>query len=377
MESMGRLMSYKNLFSDVYNGKKVFVTGHTGFKGSWLTQWLIDLGAEVAGYSLYVPSEPSLYELLELKNKLKMDIRSDILEFQVLENALQEFQPDIIFHLAAQPIVSQSFINPRNTFQTNLMGMVNLIEALRKIKSVRAGVFITSDKCYENVEWEYGYKESDKLGGKDPYSASKACAEIAFSSYVRSFFNEKDVFFSTVRAGNVIGGGDWAKDRIVPDCMVSWSQNKKVSIRNPFSTRPWQHVLEPLAGYLLLGANLLNQKSGLHGESFNFGPAPDANYSVESLIDLLKIGWESNEISVETNVHFENMKEAGLLKLCCDKVLSKLNWTPSLTFSETASFTSQWYHHYYKKDKNIIELTKDQIHNYCEISFNRKKIWTK
>jgi CDP-glucose 4,6-dehydratase len=368
-------MTSQKLFSEVYKGKKVFITGHTGFKGAWITQWLLDLGAEIAGYSLYLPSEPSLFELLNLKNKIKIDYREDILNYNILLNSLEKFQPDFVFHLAAQSIVSESYLNPRFTFQTNLMGMVNILDALKNVPSVKAGVFITSDKCYENVEWEYGYKETDKLGGKDPYSASKACAEIAFSSYVRSFFNLSDSFFATTRAGNVIGGGDWAKDRIVPDCMDAWSRNSVVSIRNPMSTRPWQHVLEPLSGYLWLGANLLLRKENLHGESFNFGPTPETNYSVEVLISLLRKGWETSIIGVEKSNIFENIKEAGLLKLCCDKALSKLNWTPTLCFNETAEMTTDWYQNYYKCKGNIEEYTSQQIRKYSDISFERKKAW--
>ncbi|BBH54060.1 CDP-glucose 4,6-dehydratase [Fluviispira sanaruensis] len=374
------MLIYNNLFLNTYKDKKVFVTGHTGFKGAWLTQWLLELGADVAGYSLYIPSQPSLYEILNLKEKIKIDFQADILEYNVLKSALNEFQPDIVFHLAAQPIVSESYNHPRNTFQVNLMGMVNILDAILAIPSVRAGVFITSDKCYDNVEWEFGYRESDKLGGKDPYSASKACAEIAFSSYVRSFYNSSDLnipFFSTTRAGNVIGGGDWAKDRIVPDCMRAWSQLRSVSIRNPNSTRPWQHVLEPLSGYLWLGANLFSKKEGTHGEAFNFGPSSEVNYFVEVLINLLQRDWENASLETVKSDHSMNLKEASLLKLCCDKAYNRLGWLPTLSFNETALFTSSWYKNYYSNQYNIEEFTKKQIEQYCEISSERKRIWTR
>ena len=366
-----------NLFQDIYRGKKVFVTGHTGFKGAWLTQWLLDLGADVCGYSSYIPSQPSLFEILNISSQIT-DHRADIMDYQNLKNAMTEFQPDIIFHLAAQPIVSESFRDPRNTFLVNAMGTINIIDCIRNISSVKAGVFITSDKCYENVEWEYGYRENDRLGGKDPYSASKACAEIAFSSYVRSFFQNSPVYLTSTRAGNVIGGGDWAKDRIVPDCMRAWSQKSDVSIRNPYSTRPWQHVLEPLGGYLLLGSELLQKKENLHGESFNFGPAPEVSYSVEKLISLLKVEWKNGFTTSPENFQaMKNMKEAGLLKLCCDKASSRLNWTPSLSFEETANYTSLWYKKYYEGKEDILNFTRKQISDYSFLSAERKKVWSK
>ncbi len=367
-------MDSKKLFHDSYKNKRVFVTGHTGFKGAWLTQWLLELGAKVAGYSLYVPSKPSLFEILELSNQIT-DFRADITDFNSLQNAVQEFQPEVIFHLAAQPIVSESYNHPQKTFFVNLMGMVNVLESLRHIKSIQAGVFITSDKCYENVEWEYGYRESDKLGGKDPYSASKACAEIAFSSYVRSFFSNTQAYFSTTRAGNVIGGGDWAKDRIVPDCMQAWSQNEDVFIRNPYATRPWQHVLEPLSGYLHLGSQLLQKQENLHGEAFNFGPSAEANYSVESLIQLIVKEWGNLSYKSDISNVFKNMKEAGLLKLSCDKSLKYLSWTPTLSFEETAHFTSLWYKNFYSNKINMKEYTKNQLNEYSNLSNERQKIW--
>lgn len=273
------------MFGEIYKGKRVFVSGHTGFKGSWLCLWLKKLGAEVRGFSSYVPSEPSHYNVIKL-NELLSETEGDIRNFNTVLNAFEEFQPEIVFHLAAQAIVRTAYEEAKLTFDTNLGGTVNLLDAIRKTPSVQTAVFITSDKVYENLEWEFGYRESDLLGGKDPYSASKACAEIAFSAYMRSYFSqaESKVYLTTARAGNVIGGGDWARDRIIPDCVRSWSRNEASSIRSPHATRPWQHVLEPISGYLWLGALLHKRTQNLSGVPFNFGPKAEINKSVQDLI---------------------------------------------------------------------------------------------
>ncbi|MBX9702688.1 MAG: CDP-glucose 4,6-dehydratase [Silvanigrellaceae bacterium] len=363
------------LFNGIYKNKKVFVTGHTGFKGSWLVTWLCELGAEVAGFSNEVPTNPSLYETLNLEKKIK-DFRADIRDNYILKKNLNDFQPEVIFHLAAQPIVSDSFKNPVKTFEVNLMGMVNLLECMRELPKLQAAVLITSDKCYENVEWEYGYREDDRLGGKDPYSASKAAAEIAFGAYVSSFFKTSSISLSTARAGNVIGGGDWAQDRIVPDCMRAWSQQKPVSIRNPHSTRPWQHVLEPLSGYLQLGAQLITNPQNLNHDAFNFGPNHEVNVSVIELLEKLKKHWENVEINTVLNTEFA-LKEAGLLKLNCDKALARLNWLPTLTLDETTDFTSYWYKTYYNNPNEIKEITKNQIAQYAQKALERKRAWIK
>ncbi len=329
------------VFHGAYQGRKVFVTGHTGFKGSWLAAWLLELGAEVTGYSLYVPSEPSHFEALGLKGRVK-SLEGDILNSTQLAAAVKESGAEIFFHLAAQPIVSESFAKPKLTFETNAIGTLNVMEAARSTSALKALVMITSDKCYENVEWEYGFRENDRLGGKDPYSASKACAEVIVSSYWRSFFEGHAGMarVATARAGNVIGGGDWAKDRIVPDCVRAWAKNGSAVLRNPRSTRPWQHVLEPLSGYLALGAGLYRDQVGLSGEAFNFGPGADVTQSVEVLVqDMAKIWlgrqWTKNE-------PVASMKEASLLKLCCDKALARLKWLPTLTFDETVEYTANW-----------------------------------
>ncbi|WP_158999103.1 CDP-glucose 4,6-dehydratase [Pigmentibacter ruber] len=360
-------------FQNIYKNKKVFITGHTGFKGSWLTQWLLNLGAEVAGYSLYIPSEPSLYEILDLNSKIK-NYKDDIRNFDSLLHTIKEFNPDIIFHLAAQPIVMQSYLDPKNNFDVNVMGMVNILEAIRVCKSIQAAVLITSDKCYENVEWEYGYRETDRLGGKDPYSASKACAEIVFSSYARSFFQDHETYLATARAGNVIGGGDWAADRIIPDAMRAWSKGLSLKIRNPHATRPWQHVLEPLSGYLMLGAKLLTKTSHLHGESFNFGPPQEANHSVEYLLNILEEKWKSLPTKIENKNN--TLGEASLLKLCCDKALNRLKWKPNLSFEETLVFTNDWYLNYYNnQETDYTKQTIKQIEEYTRLALQRNLTW--
>lgn len=276
----------KRPFGDVYKNKRVFITGHTGFKGSWLSLWLLGLGAEVAGYSVDIPTKPSNFEALNLRKKIK-HIKGDVRNLHSLKKAVDDFSPDIVFHLAAQALARRSYDMPQDTFHINLGGTVNLLECLRQSGSVKAAVIITSDKCYQNVEKRQGYREDDILGGGDPYSASKACAEIATKAYIRSFFNgENSVKIATARAGNVIGGGDWAEDRIIPDCVRALSKGETVMIRNPEATRPWQHVLEPLCGYLYLGQYLLEKPKNVSGEAFNFGPDEKIVKSVREVMEL-------------------------------------------------------------------------------------------
>ena len=244
---MEEMVEMDELFLKNYQGKRVLVTGHTGFKGSWLSMWLLELEAKVAGFSKYIPTEPSAFEVMDLPSRLQ-DFRGDVRNIEELRNIFREFRPQVVFHLAAQPLVRDSYQEPKLTFETNVLGTINVLECIRESSIVEAAVIITSDKCYENVNWEWGYREVDRLGGEDPYSASKACAELAFRTYAYSFFNRgKDAWLATARAGNVIGGGDWAKDRIVPDCMKAWYSREVPVIRKPEATRPWQHVLEPLS----------------------------------------------------------------------------------------------------------------------------------
>lgn len=351
------------LFSGVYKGKTVLVTGNTGFKGSWLSVWLHCLGANVVGYSAYLPSRPCNFLASGMPSKIK-HFWGDVRDFNAMRKVFSAYKPDFVFHLAAQPIVRKSFLEPKLTFETNVLGTVNILECIRKCSSVRSAVIITSDKCYRNMEWERGYKEGDILGGDDPYSASKACAELAVNSYIKSFFGNKisGCRIATARAGNVIGGGDWAKDRIMPDCVRSWSKKKTVLIRNPYSTRPWQHVLEPLSGYLYLGALLLTRPE-LNGEPFNFGPKPGIDESVKDLIGIFGKHFGFDKWRLDKNAHLA--KESKLLKLNCEKARKRLKWNACLSFEESIILTSLWYRQYYRKRaKDMFSFSVDQIKSY-------------
>lgn len=346
-----------------YKGKKVFITGHTGFKGAWLTQWLLSLGAEVTGYSKDIPTNPSLFETLGLAKVIK-DVRADIRDQETLERSIKEASPDIIFHLAAQPLVRLSYDNPLETFQENTFGTAQVLEAVRRHGKIPALVVITTDKVYENLGWEFGYRETDALGGHDPYSASKAAAEIIFSSYCRSFFSHGTRMCSA-RAGNVIGGGDWALDRLVPDCIRAWGDGRQVELRNSASTRPWEHVLEPLGGYLLLGYRLLNRPEGVHGEAFNFGPAGETNRSVVQLVEDMSEAWPGSDYRM-LPVTGSEKKEATVLRLTCDKAANRLHWAGQLEYSETVEWTVEWYRRYVKKEAGLREFTLGQIQAYGE-----------
>jgi CDP-glucose 4,6-dehydratase len=363
------------MFNQSYNNRRVLVTGHTGFKGSWLSLWLTQCGAKVAGYSIEIPSEPSHFKSLQLdKTLLARDFRGDIRDYASFKAAVDEFKPEVIFHLAAEAVVRTCYNDPKRAFETNLGGTLNVLEAVRHSPSVKAVVLITSDKCYENVEWEHGYRENDRLGGKDPYSASKACAELAFYAYFNSYFKDHpEVALATGRAGNVVGGGDWTLDRIVPDCIRAWSKNESVVIRNPHSTRPWQHVLEPLSGYLWLGAKLLAGDRRVNGESFNFGPSYSKDYSVLHLIQEMQKHWIGTEYLIVTNGN-DAKKEASLLKLSCDKAQARLGWEAVLDFQTTAAFTSDWYRAF-NRNKNVIDLSLKQIAHYEDIAQTKGRPW--
>jgi len=348
-----------------YKNKSVVVTGHTGFKGSWLTAWLKQMGANVTGVALDPPTNPNHYESANLLEGV-IDNRLDIRDLIDVKKVVINAKPDFLFHLAAQPIVGVSYDDPVDTWTTNVLGTINVLEALKGLNHNCSAVIITSDKCYDNVEWEWGYRENDVLGGPDPYSASKGAAEIAIRSYVKSFFSSKEnsIRIASARAGNVIGGGDWAANRIVPDCVQSWSRNETVELRNPHSTRPWQHVLEPLGGYLTLGA-VLSQNDCLHGEAFNFGPQAQQNHSVLELVKQMSRSW--NSVSwAECEPQPSSFYESGLLKLNCDKALHFLKWRAVLDFEETVALTADWYRAFYDSPENISELTNIQISNYAE-----------
>lgn len=370
-------MEQKIVFGDIYRNKKVLVTGNTGFKGSWLCTWLISLGADVFGISNAIPTNPSMFEELGLADKMKHYF-ADVRDLVEMRKIINEIEPDFLFHLAAQPIVSLSYSEPVDTIATNVMGTTNVLEVLRNYTKPCTAIIITSDKCYDNVEWIYGYKETDAVGGKDIYSGSKGAAELIFKCYYHSFFKKQGfVQVASARAGNVIGGGDWALDRIIPDCMRSWSEGKVVEIRSPKATRPWQHVLEPLSGYLQLGERLYRDHS-LNGESFNFGPKPEYNHSVQEILEDMSVRW-----------HFENSKdayqitgdikfyEAGLLKLNCDKALFHFQWKPTLDYNTLIEYTSDWYYEFYKNKENMFSYTKAQIDGYENLASKAHLAWTK
>ena len=362
---------------NIFKGKKVLISGHTGFKGTWLSLWLKNLGANVSGISIGAPSEPSCSSASNLMDYVD-DHHLDIRDAESLRTLVKKIQPDFVFHMAAQALVGSSYENPLQTFETNALGSANVLDALRLINKPVIAVMITSDKAYENVEWLWGYRETDRLGGKDPYSASKAMAELSIYSYIQSYFNSKssNVRVGIARAGNVIGGGDWASDRLIPDCMRSWSKNEIVDIRNPQSTRPWQHVLEPLSGYLLLGADLY-ENNRLHGEAYNFGPSDNLSYPVSSLIEELGKYWD-NVKWADTSDEKEHLHEAGLLKLNCDKALFDLNWRAVLKFEETVKMTAEWYKIFYQNDhKSMHDFTISQINNYTNLAKLRSIEWAK
>ena len=349
------------MFNNIYKNRKVFITGHTGFKGSWLSLWLTKLGAEVCGYSLAPNTQPSMYNELNIESKISKSYIADILDEISLEKAIQDFEPEIIFHLAAQPLVRLSYQEPVLTYKTNIIGTLNLLEAARKSTSVKAFVNVTTDKCYENKESTIGYKEDDAMGGYDMYSSSKGCVELLSSSYRRSFL--KDGFaLATARAGNVIGGGDWALDRLVPDCIKAINNNIDIEIRNPQSIRPWQHVLEPLSGYLLLGQKLL-EEGEKYSQGFNFGP------SNESVVKVSEIAQKVVEIYGKGTVKVgesSSLHEANLLMLNIDKAKQVLSWTPSYNIEQALKTTVEWYKHFYEKNVDMYNYTLEQINNYEE-----------
>ena len=365
------------MFKNIYQDKKVLVTGHTGFKGSWLTTWLLKLGANVVGISKDIPTNPSMFEKLGLEGKIK-HFSEDIRDLSRVTEIISSQKPDFLFHLAAQPIVSTSYSDPIETISSNVMGTANILEALKVSNHKCTAIIITSDKAYDNVEQVWGYKEDDKMGGKDIYSGSKGAAELIIKSYYHSFLKAEtcNVKLAIGRAGNVIGGGDWAKDRIVVDCMRAWSDSKVVEIRAPKATRPWQHVLEPLSGYLNLGAELYNNAS-LHGEAFNFGPRAEQNHTVEELLIDLSKYWDFKNIGdaykVTGDIPFH---EAGLLKLNCDKALFHLKWQASLDYKDTIRFTSEWYYEFYKTNQSILDKTLAQITEYGHLAKQKGLKWT-
>jgi len=351
------------VFDNIYQNKNVLVTGHTGFKGSWLSLWLSEMGANVLGYALKPDTTPNHFSLINV------DIESNIYDIrnkEKLNDIFTRFQPEIVFHLAAQSLVRRSYNNPSITYETNVMGTVNVLEACRMTDSVKAIIIITSDKCYKNREWVWGYRENDPLGGYDPYSASKACAEIVTNSYLNSFFNIKkygithNAIVASVRAGNVIGGGDWAENRLIPDIMKAVVKNEEVIIKNPRAIRPWQHVLEPLGGYLLLGQKLLEGKKDFTG-AWNFAPGDDGTISVLEIVKNIKKIW--NKIKYKTETNFSDLHEANMLKLDSSKAHIKLNWKNVWNSGTTLIKTAEWYRAFYEQNK---VLTHEHLWEYLK-----------
>lgn len=350
------------MYNEIYKNKKVFITGHTGFKGSWLAIWLTQLGAKVCGYSLEPNTKPSMFNELNISGKIEKSVIGDILDTEKLEKTMREFKPDIIFHLAAQPLVRLSYSEPVLTYQTNVIGTLNVLEAARKTPSVKAFVNVTTDKCYENKEVKRGYKEDDPMGGYDMYSSSKGCVEIMSSSYRRSFLQKENTYaMATARAGNVIGGGDWALDRLIPDCIRGINKGIDIEIRNPIAVRPWQHVLEPLSGYLLLGEKLLTDGKK-YADGFNFGP------NEESILTVAEVAKQLTEIYGKGKVVIGEkspLHEAGLLMLNIEKAKKVLGWQPAYTANEALQKTVEWYRHFYNKDIDMYEFTCRQIDEYA------------
>ncbi len=345
---------------DFYARKRVLVTGHTGFKGGWLVTWLKMMGASVAGLALAPEQTPSFFSEARIANGM-LSVIGDIRDRKAVDDVCQGFQPEIVFHNAAQPLVRRSYADPITTYETNVMGTIRVLEGIRGCKSVRAVVVVTTDKCYENVESLWPYRETDRLGGFDPYSSSKACAEMVVSAYRHSFFSSGMPLVATVRAGNVIGGGDWAEDRIVPDIVRGIAGKKPILIRNPASTRPWQHVLEPLRGYLMLGKALAEGRSDC-ATAWNFGPNHDG-IPVHQLATLLVSVWGQGEIVLA--VSDANTPEAKNLRLDSSRAQAILKWHPLLSFEEAVNLTAWWYRTYLANPSCADELTRDQILSYC------------
>ena len=352
-------INFKKVLS-IYRDKKVFITGHTGFKGSWLSYLLNYLGADVYGYSLKNHSVLNHFDALKLESKIHHEI-GDVRDYSKLSYAISNFKPDFIFHLAAQALVIDSYKDPMNTFTTNCIGSLNILDIVKNSSFIKSFVLVTSDKCYENLEWEYGYRENDRLGGHDPYSASKAGAEIIFSAYNKSFFHKNETCgVGSARAGNVIGGGDWSKNRIIPDCIKAIESNKPIVIRNPNATRPWQHVLEPLTGYLYLGYALYKYPD-MYSGSWNFGPKPSEVKNVREV--ALNIIDNFGKGKLEIKKLEGQSHESNLLQLNCDKSNQKLNWHPIWNIDETLKHTAEWYKlYYYGEDPS--KITSDQIKKY-------------
>ena len=356
-----------DIFDGFFKGKRILVTGHTGFKGSWLSIWLHELGAEVVGVGLEPYSDKDNFVLSEIGSKMKADIRADIRDGKKMKEIFAEYQPEIVFHLAAQPLVRLSYDIPVETYETNVMGTINVMEAIRNTDSVKVGVMITTDKCYDNKEQAEGYKETDPFGGYDPYSSSKGACEIAIQSWRRSFFNPADygkkhtMSLASVRAGNVIGGGDWALDRIIPDCIRALEMHQPIEIRSPRSVSPWEHVLEPLSGYMLLAQKMWNAPTE-YCEGWNFGPEAESVSTVWDVATALVNNYGYGKLKDVSNPN--NLHEAKLLMLNIDKAKTRLGWRPRMNMKECISLVADWYKRYPKE--NVYDLCVEEINKFLD-----------
>jgi CDP-glucose 4,6-dehydratase len=362
---MEKLVMSEKVDPQFWSGKKVFLTGHTGFKGGWLTIWLASMGAKVTGYSLAPNTSPNLFEAANVISLCECSHIGDIREFDGLSNALIKASPDIVIHMAAQPLVRHSYVNPVQTYATNVMGTVHILEAIRSCPSVRSVLIVTTDKCYENKEWVWGYRENEPMGGYDPYSNSKGCAELVTAAYRQSFFPDKDyeshqVAIASARAGNVIGGGDWSEDRLVPDAITAFEANKVLMIRNPLATRPWQHVLEPLSGYLLLAQALCKHGPTFNG-AWNFGPQDSDARSVQDIVELLISEWGSSAAWQQDGT--PQPHEAHFLKLDCSKAKQALNWSARWSLEGAVRAIIEW-QQAFRREEDMLAITREQINSY-------------
>ena len=353
--------------SSFWKGRSVFLTGHTGFKGGWIALWLTQMGAKVHGYSLKAKNNPNFFNETKLKDRLSSSTISNIQNFSALKSSMLHAKPSVIIHMAAQPLVRESYNSPVETFKTNIMGTINLLEAARKISTVKAIVNITTDKCYENKERLKPYSEKDKLGGHDPYSSSKACAELVSAAYRNSFLNEIGIKIATVRAGNVIGGGDWAFDRLIPDCLRSVDAGKKLFIRSPNAVRPWQHVLEPLSGYLILAEKLINKNTN-YAEAWNFGSLKNDSKSVLWVVKHLRKKIPNIKFEIDKNAQ---PHEAGILLLDSSKAISKLRWKPRWSLEIALEKVIEW-HQAWKENKIMADISISQINSYNNYKSKKK-----
>ena len=371
-------MNIRDTFDGVYKNLTVLVTGHTGFKGTWLSMWLDLLGAHVIGYSLDPPTPPNHFEMSGMKDRME-DIRADIMDLGRLTGVMEEYQPRVVFHMAAQPIVTESYERPRETFAVNALGTINVLEAIRTTRSVRAAVFVTSDKCYRNKDWLWGYRENDDLGGGDPYSASKAMAEIAVEAYRDAYFpgnrrEEHTAAVASARAGNVVGGGDWARNRLLPDIIRALTEGRPIDIRNPAATRPWQFVLSPLCGYMWLGVQLLREGAQFAGP-WNFGPVDPFSDSVLQIVEKVIRLWGSGRWRDISTGHAPH--EAHWLTLTWEKAASRLEWHPAYALPEVLSGTVEWYREWHRQGAgaNMYDFSAEQIRSYTEVAGRRNVRW--